>query len=253
MPGILLTSTLKESKLTSGIKGIIAKWVLHYIRIWDFSTANRPDFFIANSEYIAKRIRKIYNRESIVINPPVDLKNFEFSAKKDDFYLTASRFVPYKRIDIIAEAFSKMPDKKLVIVGSGPDEDKIKRKSGSNIEFTGYLNGEKYKDYMKRAKGFVFAAEEDFGIVVIEALASGTPVIALNKGGTAETIKDGINGIHFSEQSADQIIEAVQRFERTRSDFDSIKIAEGVIQYDRKKFEEKIKQFVTDKLNNFYK
>jgi glycosyltransferase involved in cell wall biosynthesis len=244
---------LKESKLTSGIKGIIAKWVLHYIRMWDFSTGNRPDFFIANSEYIAKRIRKIYNRESIVINPPVDLKNFEFSAKKDDFYLTASRFVPYKRIDIIAEAFSKMPDKKLVIVGSGPDEDKIKRKSGSNIEFTGYLNGEKYKDYMKRAKGFVFAAEEDFGIVVIEALASGTPVIALNKGGTAETIKDGINGIHFSEQSADQIIEAVQRFERTRSDFDSIKIAEGVIQYDRKKFEEKIKHFVTDKLNNFYK
>jgi glycosyltransferase involved in cell wall biosynthesis len=244
---------LKESKLTSGIKGIIAKWVLHYIRMWDISTGNRPDFFIANSEYIAKRIRKIYNRESIVINPPVDLKNFEFSAKKDDFYLTASRFVPYKRIDIIAEAFSKMPDKKLVIVGSGPDEDKIKRKSGSNIEFTGYLNGEKYKDYMKRAKGFVFAAEEDFGIVVIEALASGTPVIAFNKGGTSETIKDGINGIHFSEQSADQIIEAVQRFERTRSDFDSIKIAEGVIQYDRKKFEERIKQFVTDKLNNFYK
>jgi glycosyltransferase involved in cell wall biosynthesis len=221
--------------------------------MWDISTGNRPDFFIANSEYIAKRIRKIYNRESIVINPPVDLKNFEFSAKKDDFYLTASRFVPYKRLDIIAEAFSKMPDKKLVIVGSGPDEDKIKRKSGSNIEFTGYLNGEKYKDYMKRAKGFVFAAEEDFGIVVIEALASGTPVIAFNKGGTSETIKDGINGIHFSEQSADQIIEAVQRFERTRSDFDSIKIAEGVIQYDRKKFEEKIKQFVTDKLNNFYK
>jgi glycosyltransferase involved in cell wall biosynthesis len=244
---------LKESKLTSGIKGIIAKWILHYIRMWDISTANRPDFFIANSEYIAKRIRKIYNRESIVINPPVDLKNFEFSAKKDDFYLTASRFVPYKRIDIIAEAFSKMPDKRLVIVGSGPDENKIKRKSGSNIEFTGYLNGEKYKDYMKRAKGFVFAAEEDFGIVVIEALASGTPVIALNKGGTAETIKDGINGIHFSEQSADQVIEAVQRFERRRSDFDSIKIAEDVIQYDRKNFEERIKQFVTDKLNNFYK
>jgi len=238
---------LKESNLTSGIKGIIAKWVLHYIRMWDISTANRPDFFIANSEYISKRIRKIYNRESIVINPPVDLINFEFSAKKDDFYLTASRFVPYKRIDIIAEAFSKMPDKRLVIVGSGPDEDKIKRKSGSNIEFTGYLDGEKYKDYMKRAKGFVFAAEEDFGIVVIEALASGTPVIALNKGGTAETIKDGINGIHFSEQSADQIMEAVQKFEKTISEFDSIKIAKDVNQYDRKIFEEKIKKFIAEK------
>jgi len=238
---------LKESKLTSGIKGAFAKWVLHYIRMWDISVANRPDFFIANSGYIAKRIKKIYNRESFVINPPVDLNNFECSAGKDDFYLTASRFVPYKRMDVIAEAFSKMPDKKLVIVGSGPDEEKIKEKSGSNIEFAGYLNGERYKDYMMRAKGFVFAAEEDFGIVVIEALASGTPVIALNKGGTAETVQNGINGVHFSEQSVESIKEAVERFEKTRSGFDSIKIAENAKQYDRKIFEEKVRKFVDEK------
>jgi len=238
---------LKESKLTSGIKGAFAKWVLHYIRMWDISVANRPDFFIANSGYIAKRIKKIYNRESFVINPPVDLNNFECSAGKDDFYLTASRFVPYKRMDVIAEAFSKMPDKKLVIVGSGPDEEKIKEKSGSNIEFAGYLNGERYKDYMMRAKGFVFAAEEDFGIVVIEALASGTPVIALNKGGTAETVQNGINGVHFSEQSVESIKEAVERFEKTRSGFDSIKIAENTKQYDRKIFEEKVRKFVDEK------
>ena len=238
---------LKESKLTSGIKGAFAKWVLHYIRMWDISVANRPDFFIANSGYIAKRIKKIYNRESFVINPPVDLTNFECSAGKDDFYLTASRFVPYKRMDVIAEAFSKMPDKKLVIVGSGPDEEKIKEKSGSNIEFAGYLNGERYKDYMMRAKGFVFAAEEDFGIVVIEALASGTPVIALNKGGTAETVQNGINGVHFSEQSVESIKEAVERFEKTRSGFDSIKIAENTKQYDRKIFEEKVRKFVDEK------
>ena len=238
---------LKESKLTSGIKGAFAKWVLHYIRMWDISVANRPDFFIANSGYIAKRIKKIYNRESFVINPPVDLTNFECSAGKDDFYLTASRFVPYKRMDVIAEAFSKMPDKKLVIVGSGPDEEKIKEKSGSNIEFAGYLNGERYKDYMMRAKGFVFAAEEDFGIVVIEALASGTPVIALNKGGTAETVQNGINGVHFSEQSVESIKEAVERFEKTRSGFDSIKIAENAKQYDRKIFEEKVRKFVDEK------
>jgi len=238
---------LKESKLTSGIKGAFAKWVLHYIRMWDISVANRPDFFIANSGYIAKRIKKIYNRESFVINPPVDLNNFECSAGKDDFYLTASRFVPYKRMDVIAEAFSKMPDKKLVIVGSGPDEEKIKEKSGSNIEFAGYLNGERYKDYMMRAKGFVFAAEEDFGIVVIEALASGTPVIALDKGGTAETVQNGINGVHFSEQSVESIKEAVERFEKTRSGFDSIKIAENAKQYDRKIFEEKVRKFVDEK------
>jgi glycosyltransferase involved in cell wall biosynthesis len=239
---------LKESKLTNGIKGAFAKWVLHYIRMWDISTANRPDFFIANSGYIAKRIKKIYNKEAVVINPPVDLNNFECSPEKDDFYLTASRFVPYKRMDVIAEAFSKMPDKKLVIVGSGPDEEKIKEKSGSNIEFAGYLNGERYKDYMKRAKGFVFAAEEDFGIVAIEALASGTPVIALDKGGTAETVQNGINGVHFSEQSVESIKEAVEKFEKTRSDFDSIKIAENAKQYDRKIFEEKIRKFVDEKV-----
>lgn len=238
---------LKEAGLTKGLGGFFAKAILHYIRMWDITSAGRPDFFIANSSYISKRIKKIYNRESTVINPPVDINKFECGTEKENFYLTASRFVPYKRIDVIAEAFSMMPDKKLVIVGDGPDEAKIRRKAGSNVEFTGYLSGKKYKEYMKKARGFVFAAEEDFGIVVIEALASGTPVIALNKGGTAETVTDGVNGIHFNEQTPQQIVEAVEKFEKALSSFNSGKIAEDAGKYDRKVFEEKIKKFITEK------
>lgn len=240
---------LKESNLTSGLKGLFAKSVLHYIRMWDAATANRPDHFIANSNYIANRIKKIYNRESTVINPPVDIDRFECGVEKENYYLTASRFVPYKRIDIIAEAFSMMPDKKLIIIGNGPDEEKIKAKSGKNISLAGFQSGEKLKQYMKKAKAFVFAAEEDFGIVVIEALASGTPVIALNKGGTAETIQDGVNGILFNEQRPELIKEAVERFEKEQNKFDPAGLANYAKRYERKVFEEKIKIFIEEKIN----
>ncbi len=244
---------LRESNLSSGLSGTFAKWILHYIRMWDTATANRPDHFIANSNYIAKRIKKIYNRESTVINPPVDIDRFECCAEKENYYLTASRFVPYKRIDIIAEAFSMMPDKKLIIVGDGPDEEKIRRKAGNNIEFTGFLNGEKYKNYMKKAKGFIFAAEEDFGIVVIEALASGTPVIALNKGGVSETIQDGVNGILFNEQKPELIKQAVEKFEMVQNKFNPLTLANYAKQYDRKVFEQKIKTFIDEKINEKFK
>ena len=239
---------LKESNLTSGLKGIIAKAILHYIRMWDISSAYRPDFYIANSNYIATRIKRIYNREATVINPPVDTSRFEFSDKKENYYLTAARFVPYKRVDIIAEAFSLMPDKKLIIVGEGQDEEKVKAKAGKNVEFVGYQTGERLKDLFKKAKAFVFAAEEDFGITVVEAMACGTPVIAFNKGGTAETVIDGVNGIHFNEQNAQSIKSAVEKFESKKGDFNYASIAEYAKQFDRKVFETKIKNFITSKL-----
>ena len=136
---------LNESGLSTGIKGTIAKAILHYIRMWDVSASNRVDYFVANSNYIAGRIKKIYRREAEVIYPPVDTGNFPLQTKKENFYLTASRFVPYKRIDLIVEAFSKMPDKRLVIIGDGPDADKIKSKASVNIEFLGYQSQEKLK------------------------------------------------------------------------------------------------------------
>jgi glycosyltransferase involved in cell wall biosynthesis len=243
---------LNESGLSTGIKGLIAKAILHYIRIWDVSASNRVDYFVANSKYIAGRIKKTYRREAEVIYPPVDTANFPLQSEKENFYLAASRFVPYKRIDLIVEAFSKMPEKRLVIIGEGPDRDKLLSKATGNIEFIGYQPQEKLKEYMQKAKAFVFAADEDFGIMIIEALSCGTPVIAFNKGGAAETIIDNKTGIHFNEQTADSIVEAVVKFENSRESFSPENLNEYAKQFDRNVFEQKIKSFVDVKCNEFF-
>lgn len=244
---------LKEANLERGLKGMIAKRILHYIRIWDSSTANRPDYFIANSNHISKRIKKIYNRESTVIYPPVDVHKFEPVSEKDNYYLTASRMVPYKRMDMIVEAFSKMPDKKLVVIGDGSEMPKVKARAAANIEILGYQSFETLKRHMQKAKAFVFAAEEDFGIVVVEAMACGTPVIAWNFGGTAETVVDGKTGLFFNEQNVESLIQAVKNFELKKDIFDSSAIRRHAEQFSRKIFEEKIKAFVDEKCNNHFK
>lgn len=208
---------LKEAGLNKGVKGLIAKLILHYMRIWDYRTSNNVDYFIANSNFIAKRIWKCYRRKADVIYPPVDVDAFELCEKKEDFYLTASRMVPYKKIDIIVEAFTKMPNKKLVVIGDGPEFEKIKSKAGSNVELLGYQPFEVLKDYMQRAKAFVFAAEEDFGIIPVEAQACGTPVIAYGKGGALETViglgKEEITGIFFPKQTPECVCGAIKVFE----------------------------------------
>jgi len=244
---------LREANLLSGIKGTLAKAILHYIRMWDVNAANRVDYFAANSHYVAARIKKIYRRDSTVIYPPVDTSKFGYGYQKENFYLTASRLVPYKRIDLIIDAFSKMRDKKLIVIGEGPDEAKLKSKSSANIEFVGYQPLENLKGFMQKAKAFVFAADEDFGIVPIEALASGTPVIALNKGGTSETIIDGKTGILFAQQDADSIKDAVLRFEKSQNSFEPAALNKYAQQFDRKIFEEKISNFVSDKTKDFFK
>jgi len=208
---------LQQSKLTSGLKSAMARLILHYIRNWDIRTANSVDGFIANSEFIARRIKKVYQRDAQVIFPPVDVDAFTLCTEKDDFYLTASRMVPYKKIDLIVEAFARMPERKLVVIGDGPEMQKIRAKAGANVEIMGYQPFEVLKDRMSRAKAFVFAAEEDFGISVVEAQACGTPVIAYGKGGALETVRDvaepRATGMFFDEQSADAIIAAVERFD----------------------------------------
>ena len=204
---------LREAGLKTGLKGIIAKYFLHKLRIWDSTTANRPDIYIANSHYIARRIKKVYGKEATVIYPPVDVDRFQLEEQKDDYYLTASRLVPYKKIDLIVEAFSKT-DKKLVVIGDGPDMAKIKEKASSNIEILGYQPDNVLIEYMQKTKAFVFAAEEDFGIIPVEAQACGTPVICLGKGGTKETVIDGKTGVYFYNQSIEEILDAVQKFEK---------------------------------------
>ena len=241
---------LKESGLDKGLKGKLAKYFLHKIRMWDVSTANRVDHYIANSYYIARRIKKVYGKESTVIYPPVDVERFKLHEGKEEFYLTASRMVPYKKIDLIVETFSKT-DKKLVVIGTGPDMQKIKSFAKNNVEFLGFAANDVLLDYMQRAKGFVFAAEEDFGIVPVEAQACGTPVICLGKGGTKETVIDGETGVHFQEQNVNDLLNAIDRFESLK--FNPKKIREHALKFSKERFEKEIEEFVNDKYETFKK
>ncbi|WP_169783999.1 glycosyltransferase family 4 protein [Campylobacter curvus] len=241
---------LKESGLERGLKGLLAKYFLHKIRIWDASCANRVDHYIANSRYVARRIKRIYGKDSAVIYPPVDTAKFELKERKDDFYLTASRMVPYKKIDLIVEAFSKS-GKRLVVIGDGPDMAKVRSKAAKNIEILGYQNNDVMQEAMQRAKAFVFAAEEDFGITPVEAQACGTPVICLGKGGAKETIADMVTGVHFSEQNLPNLLDAVDKFEKNIEIFEPSKIRRHALKFSKERFEREIKEFVEEKYKNF--
>ena len=207
---------LEEANLKRGVKGWIAKIILHYIRLWDSRTANGVDCYIANSNFIARRIWKVYGRDAAVIYPPVDINTYELCEAKEDFYLTASRMVPYKKIRLIVEAFNEMPEKKLIVIGDGPEYDKIYKIAKDNITLLGYQPFPVLKEKMQKAKAFVFAAEEDFGITPVEAQACGTPVIAYGKGGALETIITSVGketGLFFYEQSVQALKKAVIDFE----------------------------------------
>ncbi|HBQ3761282.1 glycosyltransferase family 4 protein [Klebsiella quasipneumoniae] len=242
---------LKEAGLDKGFKGMLAKYLLHKMRIWDTRTANGVDHFIANSKFIARRIKKVYGRESDVIYPPVDVDNFSLCENKDDYYITASRMVPYKRIDLIVEAFSHMPDKKLVVIGDGSEMSKIKNKATSNIEILGYQSNSVMQEYMKKAKSFVFAAEEDFGITPVEAQACGTPVIAYGKGGALETVKEGLTGIFFNKQSCTSIIDAVNTFEKIQDKFSPKDCRSHAERFSADRFQKEIKEYIYNKYDAF--
>lgn len=215
---------LKESGLEKGLKSYLVRRSLHKIRMWDLRTANGVDCFLANSEYIARRIMKVYRRSAEVVYPPVDIEAFIPVTDKDDFYLTASRLVPYKKINLIVEAFTKMPDKQLIVIGDGPDFEKIKAVAGPNVNMLGYQSHNVLLDHMQRAKCFVFAAEEDFGITPVEAMACGTPVMAYGKGGALETVvgdasSPNSTGIFFDSQTVESIVKAVQHFEEHQGSY----------------------------------
>ncbi|MDE2076547.1 MAG: glycosyltransferase family 4 protein [Burkholderiales bacterium] len=215
---------LRESGLTKGFKSFMARALLHYIRLWDLRTANGVDVMVANSKFVGKRIRKVYGRDAEVVYPPVDTTHFTLRPDKEEFYLTASRMVPYKMIPAIVEAFALMPDKKLVVIGDGPEMARIRAVAGSNVQILGHQPFATLKDHMQRAKAFVFAAEEDFGITPVEAQACGTPVIAYGRGGALETVRGlGVvdaqaTGAFFYEQTPEAIAQAVRQFdEQARS------------------------------------
>jgi glycosyltransferase involved in cell wall biosynthesis len=210
---------LSESGLNRGLKGFFAKLVLHRIRQWDVASVNRVDYFISNSNYIGKRIKKVYNRDSVTIYPNVATENFEVSFERDDFYVACSRFVPYKKMDLIVKAFNQMPDRKLIVIGEGPDFKKVKSIAAGNVSMLGYQPFEEMKKYLSRARALVFAAEEDFGILPVEAQACGTPVIAFKKGGLAETVIESETGVFFLKQDILSIISAVEYFEQNQDKF----------------------------------
>jgi glycosyltransferase involved in cell wall biosynthesis len=246
---------LAETGLDKGLKGYIAKWLLHKIRLWDLRTANGVDAFMAISCFIARRIWKVYRRESEVIYPPVDVHSFDFCEIKEDFYVTASRMVPYKRIDIIVEAFSKLPEKQLIVIGDGPDFIKTQQKTLPNIKMMGYQRTEIMKDYMQRAKAFIFAAEEDFGIAPLEAQACGTPVIAYGKGGALETIRGlghaAPTGLFFSEQTADAVVDAVKHFELVQNKITPQACRDNALRFSPERFRDEFKGFVDKQMATF--
>ena len=206
---------LREAGMEHGLKGLYTRRLLHRMRLWDRASALNPDVVLANSGYIAERIRKAWRRESIVVHPPVDIDRFALHEAKEDFYLVASRMVPYKRIEVIAEAFRRMPGRRLVVVGDGPNAPRVREAAGGapNIELRGRLGTPELVRLTQTARACVFAAEEDFGIATVEAQACGTPVIAFGRGGACDIVVAPSTGLFFPEQSADSIIAAVERFE----------------------------------------
>ena len=211
---------LHEMNLEKGLKSWFARWQLHKIRTWDVRSSNSVDQFVANSRFVAKRIAKYYGRSSVLVNPPVDTSVFQLQTEKEDYYVAAGRFVPFKRLDLVAEAFKAMPDKKLYLLGDGPEMEKIRSKAGPNTVFTGFLPPAEMNRYLSKAKAFIFPSEEDFGIVPVEAQACGTPVIAFGKGGALETVigldeatNAGPTGLFFHSQDAQAIRQAVLQFE----------------------------------------
>jgi glycosyltransferase involved in cell wall biosynthesis len=233
---------LRETGLDKKWRGILARFFLHKLRLWDLRSANGVDHFIANSQFIARRIQKTYRREATVIYPPIDLARFTPHSPKENFYLAASRLVPYKKMDLIVESFKHLPDQQLIVIGDGPDFEKVKRQAGPNVQLLGFQSNEILVHHMQRAKALIFAAEEDFGLIPVEAQACGTPVIAYGKGGALETVRGLVHekptGLFFPEQTAPAIIDAIKTFEERRHIFSIENCVENAGRFSVENFRE---------------
>lgn len=245
---------LEESHLDKGFKSWLVRLMLHPIRQFDAIAGSRVDYYISNSDYVGQRIRKTYRRKATTIHPNIDISNFELCNDKQEYYLASSRLVAYKKIDTIIEAFNQMPDKKLVVIGGGPNLEAYRKLANDNVTVMGYQPFDVLKDKMQHAKAFVFAADEDFGMIPIEAQSCGTPVIAYGHGGSLETVNGGKTGLFFYEQSPEAIVEAVNKFEAMGSQpfapADCRQWAEG---FSEERFKREIKEFVEEKYEDFKK
>lgn len=244
---------LEANNMNKGLLSIGSNLLAMILRKWDYKCSKNVTHFIANSNFTADRIKRCYNRDAKVIYPPVNINNFSLETNKSDYYLTAGRLVCYKKADLIVKAFAKMPDKKLIVIGDGKFKDDLVKMATPNIQFFSHLNSKEFTDYMQKAKAFVFAGEEDFGITMVEAQACGTPVIAYNKGGASEIVIDNETGVLYNEQSDENLIEAIGRFEQIANTFDSKKIRQNSLKFSEEVFDKEYKTFVDNCINETFK
>jgi glycosyltransferase involved in cell wall biosynthesis len=235
---------LAEAHLDAGLKSLVARWMLHKSRLWDLRTSNSVDQFVACSHYIARRIQKAYRRDSVVIYPNVAVNDFALCEAKSDYYVTCSRMVPYKKINLIVETFASMPKRKLIVIGDGPQYNELLALASPNVTLLGSQPHNVLVHHLQHAKAFIFAAEEDFGIAPIEAQACGTPVLAYGKGGATETVIDGVTGYLFDEQTPESISKVVDRFERSADRFRPSDIRKHACTFSEAVFKEKFYDLV---------
>lgn len=239
---------LRESGLDAGGRGALARLLLHYLRLWDTRTAHGVDYFVANSSFIARRIRKAYGRSACVIHPPVDTVYFRPEGERQSYFLGAGRFVPYKRMDLLVESFTRMPERQLVLIGDGPELARCQAMATANIRFLGHQPAAALRRHLQSARALLFAAEEDFGIVPVEAMACGTPVISYARGGVLDSVLPEITGIFFPEQTAESLLAAVCRFDR-RS-FDPATIRRHALSFCEDRFRSEFSAFARNCLSS---
>lgn len=232
-----------------GQAGIATRTAMSFIapllRWWDKKTANRVHHYVAISDHVRERIRRHYSREAEIVFPPVDTERFQLSLKDNGYYLIVSALVPYKRVDLAIQAFNKN-GARLIVVGKGPDEAKLQRAANSTIEFVGWKNDDELTRLYAGCKALVFPGEEDFGIVPLEAMACGKPVIAFGKGGVLETVQDGISGVFFSKQSVEALENALTH--AASMHFDPQKIRDRALQFSRDIYKDKMKKLIAQKI-----
>lgn len=241
---------LQDHNLRKGIKSWLARGILHYMRLWDTRSVQGVDHLIANSHFVARRIEKVYRREAKVIYPPVDVDRFEVQAPKEDFYLAASRLEPYKQMDLIVQAFAGMPDKRLVVIGDGSEYKRLKNLAPRNVEILGYQDDNSLKEHLARAKAFLFAAIEDFGILPVEAQACGTPVIAYGRGGVTETVRTEPSpqptGMFFYERTPEEVRAAVLAFEECQNLFSPDACRKNALHFSVERFQSEYAAYVKE-------
>lgn len=232
----------EEFYFPSSIKKIVP-FLMNRIRIWDRVSAERPDKIVANSRFVARRIKKYYKRDVTVINPPIDINRFNISNEREDYFLIVGRLMSYKRFDIVIKAFNKL-GLKLKIIGRGPEYDRFKKIARKNIEFLGRVSDDDLPKFFAECRAFIFPQEEDFGITAIEALASGRPLIAFRGGDIPEHMEEGKTGIFFENQTVEDVMTAIRKF--NDDDYDPEYIRSTVLKFDKKLFKDKIKNYIDE-------